>query len=587
MIIEALCNCYDRFEKNPAFNISRYGYSNEQIYASITLTENGEIIHPIVKFDKGTKLVVPSIPIRSSGIKPAFVFDNSQYFFGHSIQKDNKNKKMKGKDGKYLVKDNKEHFKQCKELHEKIFSSVENSEEVRALLSFFENAQEKYFDLTDDEKNLISNKFVFRLKGKEEYFHDNIVIKKAWEEYFNGLNEKNDEEMECLDSGNKQYFELLHQDVKGLAASGIKVVSFNEKAFESFYKKNGEISPISKLSAFKYVVALNFLVQDKKHILRIGNDKILFWAEKEAKNEENLLNFLFGNKDESEEKKSDELTSQMIKSFFSQVYSGKEFSSTFEIDESITFYILGITNNSSRAVIRYYYQNSLGQILDHISEHYRDIDIIKKDDDTKIVSPWRILINTAVGGETSNIPPLLESSLIRSILEGIPYSYNLYTAILNRIRSEQKIDFVRVGILKSYLNRISRQNNKSQKEMITMTLNKEETNQGYLLGRLLAVLEKGQRDALGDVNASILDKYLNSCITTPQTVFPTLLMLFQKHLSKSGKYYTNQIANEIIAHFDSTGFPQILDVEDQGRFLIGYYHQNMDLWTKNKNSEEK
>ena len=120
-----------------------------------------------------------------------------------------------------------------------------------------------------------------------------------------------------------------------------------------------------------------------------------------------------------------------------------------------------------------------------------------------------------------------------------------------------------------------------------MALNVNETNQGYLLGRLMAILEKAQKDALGDVNASVLDKYLNSALAAPETVFPTLLKLFEKHLAKSEKFYIKVILGEIMEYFSSEGFPQTLDFRDQGRFLIGYYHQNQQLYTKKETVEKE
>jgi CRISPR-associated protein Csd1 len=225
--------------------------------------------------------------------------------------------------------------------------------------------------------------------------------------------------------------------------------------------------------------------------------------------------------------------------------------------------------------------------------HYADIGINKKDSDSDIISPWRILVNTAVAGKNDNIPPLLESALMRSILNGSAYPFNLYTAILNRAKAERKRDFVRAGILKGYLNRIARENHKPEKEMMTMPLNEDETNPGYLLGRLMAVLEKAQKDALGDVNSSIMDKYLNSAMSNPETVFPTLLKLFEKHVNKSERYfakkgrYAKKRVAKIIRHFESQGFPQTLDFNDQGRFLIGYYHQNAQLYTKKSTPEKE
>jgi CRISPR-associated protein Csd1 len=103
---------------------------------------------------------------------------------------------------------------------------------------------------------------------------------------------------------------------------------------------------------------------------------------------------------------------------------------------------------------------------------------------------------------------------------------------------------------------------------------------------MMAVYEKAQYDALGPVNATVVDKYLNSALATPRTVFPVLEGLFEKHISKSEKYYPKKLMGEIVDKMPSTGYPQTLNMEDQGRFVIGYYHQRQDFYSKKEEGEQ-
>ena len=124
-----------------------------------------------------------------------------------------------------------------------------------------------------------------------------------------------------------------------------------------------------------------------------------------------------------------------------------------------------------------------------------------------------------------------------------------------------------------------------------MTLDTHRTNQAYVLGRLFAVLEKAQEDAIPNTGATIKDKYLASASATPGLVFHMLLKNSAHHLAKLRKdsekkswaYGYDQRIQEIMDKLDN--FPRTLPAEDQGLFMIGYYHQRKDFFTK-KNEEE-
>jgi CRISPR-associated protein Csd1 len=116
-----------------------------------------------------------------------------------------------------------------------------------------------------------------------------------------------------------------------------------------------------------------------------------------------------------------------------------------------------------------------------------------------------------------------------------------------------------------------------------MSLDLENKNQGYLCGRLFAVLEKIQEDAQPGINATIKDRYYGAASSTPITVFGRLLNLSNHHLAKLGggsKTHYEKMIQEIMTCVSSNGLPAHLSLDDQSRFAIGYYHQRQDLFTK-------
>ena len=123
-----------------------------------------------------------------------------------------------------------------------------------------------------------------------------------------------------------------------------------------------------------------------------------------------------------------------------------------------------------------------------------------------------------------------------------------------------------------------------------MSLNEQSTIPAYVLGRLFAVLEKVQQEAIGDVNASIKDRYFTSACASPKSVFPTLLRLSQHHISKAEFGYArdNRIEKILgLLDVEKNPIPSHLSLDEQGVFVLGYYHERKDLWTsKSKKSAE-
>ena len=120
-----------------------------------------------------------------------------------------------------------------------------------------------------------------------------------------------------------------------------------------------------------------------------------------------------------------------------------------------------------------------------------------------------------------------------------------------------------------------------------MSLNEATNNTAYLLGRLFAILEVLQKNANPGINATIKDRYFSSACATPASVFPTLLKLAQNHLKKleGKKWFYEKKISEIFEKLDGVSMPNNLTLEEQGIFIIGYYHQNNDFYKKAEDKE--
>ena len=119
-------------------------------------------------------------------------------------------------------------------------------------------------------------------------------------------------------------------------------------------------------------------------------------------------------------------------------------------------------------------------------------------------------------------------------------------------------------------------------------LDNDNTNKGYLCGRLFAVLDRMQKEANPNQSNGVRERYMNAASATPSVVFATLLNLSIHHAEKlndGNKNFFEKLKQEIMEKLSSDGFPTHLNLQDQGRFFVGYYHQGQFIYTKKDKSE--
>jgi CRISPR-associated protein Csd1 len=248
------------------------------------------------------------------------------------------------------------------------------------------------------------------------------------------------------------------------------------------------------------------------------------------------------------------------------------------------FYILGLSPNAARVSVRLFLRTTIRELLDNLRKHYHDMTIERqfsaaaKLPDPEFPPTWMLLRQTA--RDSDGIPPILAGPLMRAILSGSRYPDGLYSAVIRRIHADRNINYLRACIIKGYLNR-------NHGREISMSLDTERLDPAYRLGRLFAALEKTQGDALGNLNASIRDRFYSAASSTPRSVFPRLLRTYQHHLGRlegGRKVNREKLVQEIVGPL--VNFPAYLNLADQGLFAIGYYHQMQKFYQKKEDLDQ-
>jgi hypothetical protein len=378
----------------------------------------------------------------------------------------------------------------------------------------------------------------------------------------------------CLVTGKLAPIARLHNPVKGVNAKPAPFTSVNLSAFESYGKEQGFIFPVGEQVMFEYTTALNTLLAGENRF-RIGDVTAICWSAKPTPLEEYLASLISGGGKDNPDAHID-----AVKSLYKSLYNGKY----TEPDGKEKFYLLGLSPNSARIVVRFWHETTVAALSESIAAWYDDLQIVRGEN-----SPYpeymplpRLLGNLVLDGKMENLPSDLIAQITDAALNNRVLPVSLLQAALRRNKAEQKITYGRASLLKAYINRAIRAGRLKNMKELTMSLDRNRQDIGYVLGRLFAVLEKTQAEANPGLNATIADRYFGSASSTPIAVFGTLMRLLPHHLNKlefEGRAVQLQWEiRQILEHCQR--FPNHLNLEQQGLFAIGYYHETQFLFTK-------
>ena len=566
MILRALYDYYNRCDNLPA-----KGMEEKEIGFLLVLSPEGRFLRfedCRLEKDRARIYLVKKHVGRSSAAVANYLYDNSAYVLGYSD-------KTNGKEQLYF-----DTFKEKVETIAKVFP---DNKDIYAIQAFYKNSRDSIIQtvsqdvLWEDIRKNLSKKystFSFRIEGDLKIVAEKKEILQLEE------CDSSDAKF-CLVSG--KYGVPVDTTTATMIPGSqaiAKLVAFQvNSGYDSYGKTKCGNAPISEEAEFAYTTALNSMLQKgSRNKFMLGNRTFVFWASSKNEAAVEAENSLFELLGYSEEVKDDPNANIMkARKVFESIYSGLL---KTELDDR--FYILGLAPNSARIAVVYWSETTLKDFAGKILNHFNDMEIHDTRKDKKPYMGIREIISSVtLGGKMSDVTPNLPEAVVKSIFQGLPYPQTLYSACVRRIRAEQKLTIARAAIIKAYLNR---QNNNNK--TIDIMLDKDNNNQGYLCGRLFAVLENLQFAANGQ--DSIRSSYMNAASTTPSTVFSTILKLSNNHYGKLANdkkglanFFDNQ-KQEIMAMLQE--FPDTLELKNQGRFFLGYYHQKN--YKENNNSEE-
>ena len=569
MILKALYDYYKRMESK----LPSYGTEMKEIHYIVVIDKNGNFLRfESKRIDKkqAAMFCVPKGFKRTIAPKSNILWDNAKYAFGLN-----------------------EADKKCHSLFvsivEEIAKKHKNDDSIQALNKFFKQGDDKIIESFQNDNlwkevsgNIKTSNFSFQLEGddriiaEKEYLFRDYVQKEADAETGSGRGV-------CLITGEIGPIVRLTTATPILNSQSVASIVGIQKSsgYDSYGKEQAYNAPISRDAEFAYSTALKtMLAKDSKNKFTIGQRLFLFWGSNsgEVLTEAESLFCDFLNLDFSKEDNPNEHV-QKVEKFFKSIWSGE-----IKTDLNDKFFILGLAPNIGRIAVVYFEETSLKDFAGKLLRHFDDMDIIDsrpKEKQRPFCGLFSILSAVTLGGKASDASPNLPEAVMSAMLNATPYPYQLLTSAIQRICAEGNVTVARAAVIKAYINRISKHNSNKLNKM----LDKTNDNCGYLCGRLTAVLEKIQEYAkCGD---TIKTRYMTAASATPSAVFPSMLNLSMHHIEKlsegSKKNYYEKLKQEILEKMPADGFPPHLDLADQGRFFVGYYHQRAALFSSNKN----
>lgn len=540
-------------------------YEQTSVDFLIRIDDEGGLVTMVPLQDergKGKRMSVPKRAKRSgTATKPFFLADNVKYVLGLSQQAS-------------------ERDALCNEAFRAQITEAAAAIEDQGLLAvlrFYERFDENLSALQQHrpqgEWTGLEQLAFARDRDGAESVHERPTVRDYWRARRSDAQEKGDRAM-CLVTGQVAPVATLHGNIKGvpnISSMGAALVSFNLSAFTSHGLSQGGNAPVSTAVAEGYVTALNWLLErqgERRHRFGVslgGSGVLVMWTKQKAPELDFLASLLDGTESVA--------AAEGVRTAIESPWRGLAPS---EYDETM-FYGLTLGGNVARVVVQDWFTSPLGVIKANLRRYFEDLAI--GEGEPRPVPIRRLLDALKSPGRDGGLAPDLSARLMGCALRGRPFPRQVLVTALQRLRvPADKFDPIRerCALVKAALLRLS------PERRISVTLDESNTHPPYLLGRLFAILERLQGVAQDNLNATIRDRYYGAASCTPAVVFPRLLKLSMHHAAKADERgrWLEKLKGEVMAGLPAQGMPRILNLEEQGVFAIGYYHQREQFFVK-------
>jgi len=372
--------------------------------------------------------------------------------------------------------------------------------------------------------------------------------------------------MQCIVCGRERaIIDRLPKKVKGVPGgqtAGTSLISANSVAFESYGLHESRIAPTCRECAEGFTDGLNELLATERTSIRVGNVAFIFWTKGPT---------LFAFRRPLESPDPEEVKA-LIAAAWSPVKP--------ELVDETRFFAAALSASGGRVVVRDWLDTTLVEAKASLGRWFAQQAIVSPHGEESRPHGLFTLASSTVR-EVRDIPRPLPRALLNAALTGAPLPPDVLATTLRRVRAAQdrtpqdaKFTHPRAALIKLCL---ARQLN--WRDHVMESLESGEPRPAYHCGRLLAVLEEAQREAIPNLSATLVDRFYGSASSAPASVFGTLLHGTRPHLAKlerdrPGVYHAiERRLEEVLAAISPAGFPTTLTLQDQGLFALGYYHQ--------------
>jgi CRISPR-associated protein Csd1 len=378
-------------------------------------------------------------------------------------------------------------------------------------------------------------------------------------------------------------------------SSGCALVSYNENAFESYQLKGNNNSSICTNCAKTYVEGLNWLLSSGNETIvtnKKGKEKPSF----RYTNRKNLgpdTAMVFWTRKNDHLPEMDQLEApdaEAVGLLIESVKSGKVTDSQYL--EPDWFYAATLSGSAARVVVRDWIETSLFAFHESVAKWFQDICIAEYDSNLrqfKSYYPGLYTLSKSCQNESESKDVTFSrvaTYLWDAALKNSPLPLWILTKVLQRARlDESGVTAERAALIKIILNR----NKKGGDFVIKDKIQDGDRPVAYICGQIFAKLESIQFAALGQINAGIRERYFTYSMTMPSAAFGRLFNLNSKHFTKLKNdkpglaVMLDKELQELCKDIEISKFPATFQLEEQGQFAIGYYHQKQAQFNILKN----
>ncbi|GAA3748242.1 type I-C CRISPR-associated protein Cas8c/Csd1 [Salinactinospora qingdaonensis] len=540
----------------------------------ISLTSQGHVATPRVPIHdlagaenpRGQLRATPFV-MRTSGIAPALVVDTAEYVLGTAKEDTDKSSAAAGQRHaayRALLRD-------WRDAHPE-------EPMAQAVVSFFDH--ERHRELDNDQ---IQASDLVALQVDDQWVHEAPAAAAYWVEVVTRRKSPDARTALCLVCGQEA---LLVQTMPEAVPSSlipvaegrgneVQIVSINKPA----QGRGGEIqldnTPICGQCAGQATNALTALLSDERHRERAA-DSVMTWWSREPAEDADVWDVVV------------QASPQAVKNLRRSVEEPSKRPNRHS-DVDADFYALTVSANRSRLVVRDWLETTLPQLRHHLVSWCDDHEVFDPWAGTsgqrRTIALWRLaLALSRYDGETKRYisktePRHAKPRLLQAALAATSPPQQYLSRLLQRISAEHHVDPARMALIRLLLTRSLRPG----EESVMPELDPDSIHPAYLWGRAFAVCASIQREALGDVNAGIEDRFFRVAMTRPRSVYPALIDKSKKHLRKlqrdrktgAAKALEERLA-EVLDQVGPTPLPAAMATPEQGRFIAGFYHQRAE-----------